>query len=89
MYQYCLLYIVNELNKKRVTNSKNDSMFIYLVPENCSEMFRQLILSLFITHTDCNLNKTGRLIVDTSYQQYAFRGYWCSNLVRRPSSSLI
>lgn len=58
-----------------------------VVPENCSELFRQLILSLFITHADCDLNKTGRLINEIIYREYTIRGYWCADLVRRPLAS--
>jgi hypothetical protein len=50
-------------------------------------MLRQLILSLFITHTECNLNKTGRLTNETIYREYPVRGNWCANLLRRPPSS--
>ena len=48
-------------------------------------MFRQLLLSLFITHADCALNKTGRLAVNERvHRDYPVRGNWCANLVRRP-----
>ena len=67
---------------------KKNLINFFLVPENCSELLRQLVLSLFITHADCDLNKTGRLIDEEIFREYPFRGYWCANLVRRPSSSL-
>ena len=56
----------------------------FLVPDNSSEMLRQLLLSLFITHADCALNKTGRLIDASTHREYPVRGNWCANLVRRP-----
>ena len=59
----------------------------FLVPENCSELFRQLVLSLFIAHADCGLNKTGRIIDEDVFREYCVRGYWCAHLVRRPLSS--
>lgn len=60
--------------------------FLLLVPEPCSEMFRQLVLSLFITHADCDLNQTGRIVDETIYREYPLRGFWCSDLLRRPAS---
>jgi hypothetical protein len=67
-------------------SSAHDSLC--LVPDNCSAMLRNLVLSLFITHADCNLNKTGRLVNENIYHEYPVRGYWCADLVRRPLSSL-
>ena len=58
--------------------------FIFLVPDNCSEILCQLVLSLFITHADCDLNKTGRLVDEEIYREYPFRGFWYSHLERRP-----
>ena len=49
-------------------------------------MLRQLVLSLFITHADCQLNKTGRLTNEPIYRQYPVRDHWCVNFMRRPVS---
>ncbi len=70
-------------------------LFLLLVPENSSEMFRSTIESLFITHAETNLNTIGNVLkVDQppgngNYyplnDPWLIRGDdWCSGLVRRP-----
>ncbi|CAF1338839.1 unnamed protein product [Adineta steineri] len=61
-----------------------NATIVAVLPENCSEMFQQLILSLFITHADCQLNKSGRLITDINFHPYPVRRNWCAGLCRRP-----
>ena len=67
------------------------------VPETCSDMFRILIESLFITHGQTNLNTMGNVIIEKrvgdSYPMnnpWLVRGDdWFQGLVRRPRPKLI
>ena len=57
----------------------------HLVPDNASELFGQLIESLFITHAECKLNQSGHLVNENiDRNRHAFQGSWCTNLTRRP-----
>ena len=69
---------------QNLQDSTSCLVFSFLVPDRCSDLLRQLILSLLITHADCHLNKTGRLVNENSYRPHPVRGQWCANLVRRP-----
>ena len=63
-----------------------------LVPEACSEMFREIIESLFITHAQTTLNTIGNVLTaDQQKHSYPLnnpwlvRGdIWCQGLLRRP-----
>lgn len=66
---------------------------IILVPETCSDMFRSLIESLFITYAQTQLNSIGNLLAIGQQASYSYpvndpwllRGdEWCQGLVRRP-----
>ncbi len=87
LYNAAIIAVCKYLSFLKIVYFDHDSYILFLVPENCSEILRQLLLSLFITHADCDLNKTGRLINENIYREYPLRGYWCANLVRRPLSS--
>lgn len=56
----------------------------HLVPEHPSELFGQLIESLFITHAECKLNEIGHLVNEHVNRNRSPRGSWCANLTRRP-----
>ena len=63
-----------------------------LVPENCSQLFRYTIESLFITHAATQLNTFGNVLVDARAPDpypmnnpWLTRGKeWCQGLRRRP-----
>lgn len=60
---------------------------IALLPLESSDLFRQVIHTLFITHTEARLNTLGH-IFDTNSNADLHRGIWCENLVRpQPSTS--
>jgi hypothetical protein len=62
------------------------------VPEQCSEMFRTTIESLFITHAETRLNTFGNVLRKVPWNEdnlsnnpWSNRGdEWCPSLVRRP-----
>ena len=66
--------------------------FFSLAPENCSNMFRYTIESLFIIHAKTHLNTIGNVLtVDQQTDHYIsgnpwlIRGdEWCRTLLRRP-----
>lgn len=61
-----------------------DATVVAVLPDDCSDLLRQLILSLLITHADCRLNKTGRLTNEIiGRPPPPVRSQWCANLVRR------
>lgn len=63
-----------------------------LVPETCSDAFRFMIESLFITHAETNLNTFGNVLNQNQSDEYVplndpwlIRGNeWCQGLLRRP-----
>ena len=57
---------------------------IVVLPDSCSELLRQLIESLLITHTECKLNELGHLVGAMSPPDPTAHGLWCANLTRRP-----
>ena len=54
---------------------------IALLPLEASELFRQVIHALFVTHSEAKLNTMGHLF-DSNTQTYIHNGVWCENLVR-------
>ena len=54
------------------------------MPNNSSELFRQLIESLLITHAECALNEIGHLVYEVSDPNCALQNTWCANLTRHP-----
>jgi hypothetical protein len=71
-----------------------DSSFV-LVPEQCSMMLRLLVESLFITHSQANLNMIGNVLnTDPARDHHPLRdpwlnrGHeWCSRVQRRRTQS--
>jgi hypothetical protein len=61
--------------------------FCFLVPDNCSELFQQVIESLFITHAECKLNEWGHLVSESIIPKSELHGPWCANLTRHLLSS--
>ncbi|CAF1439543.1 unnamed protein product [Rotaria sordida] len=65
-----------------------NATIVALLPETCTEMFRLLIESLFITHAETKLNSIGNILkpIDLpDYNPWLIRGdHWCQGLLRRP-----
>lgn len=80
------LYNADIVAIRRSRPSLGFSPFIcHLVPDTASELFGQLIESLFITHAECKLNQTGHLVNENvDEHRHALPGSWCTNLTRRP-----
>jgi hypothetical protein len=76
--------------KKLVIISNN--LFYFIVPDNCSDMFRYTIESLFITHAGTNLNTIGNVLNNDHHSDYypldnpwlIRDNGWCQGLLRRP-----
>jgi hypothetical protein len=69
---------------------KNIDLFratiVAVLPENCSTLLSQLVLSLFVTHAECKLNEMNeKLLTENIHRPYPFRGTWCEKLIRPPS----
>ena len=62
------------------------------MPETCTDMFRSMIESLFITHAETPLNTIGNMLNVKQHDHYypmdnpwLIRGNeWCQGLLRRP-----
>ena len=63
-----------------------NAKIIALLPLNTSDLFRQIVHSLFVTHTEAKLNTLGH-IFDSNFNVSVTFGTWCASLVRRPTSS--
>lgn len=75
---------VGEENILPIKASSRVFLFFHCpVPNHTSELFGQLIESLFITHAECKLNKIGNLVYDNADPNHALRGSWCANLTHR------
>ncbi|CAF2835561.1 unnamed protein product [Rotaria sp. Silwood2] len=59
-----------------------NATIIAALPHNTSGLFRQIIHSLFVTHTEAKLNTLGH-IFDMNMDINIRQGAWCANLVRR------
>ena len=67
-------------------------MSLFLVPETCSDMFRDVIESLFITYAETSLNTIGNVLKHEQRNLYypsnnswlLRNDEWCQGLVRRP-----
>ncbi|CAF1378446.1 unnamed protein product [Rotaria sordida] len=55
---------------------------IAVLPPNTSTLFRQIIHSLFVTHTEAKLNTLGH-IFDLNMTTNVRQDVWCANLIRR------
>ena len=90
-------------HKKRDKNLPNQEIDLYdativaVLPENCSDMLRYTIESMFITHAEAKLNTVGHVLnhdQPTDYfllnDPWLIRGDdWCQGLVRRPQPKSI
>lgn len=72
----------------------NDQVNVYkatiiaLLPPNTSDLFRRIVHSLFVTHTEAKLNTLGH-IFDSSTRTIILRNrHWCDNLIRRSSTCI-
>ena len=89
-----LLHFVSDcLSVVRMIFHDIESFLLHLiVPETCSNMFREIIESLFITHAETSLNTVGNVLNQDQNGDYypldnpwLIRGdEWCQGLVRRP-----
>ncbi|CAF2782366.1 unnamed protein product [Rotaria sp. Silwood2] len=76
-----------------VSPPDNEQMDLYnaniiaVLPPNTSDLFRQIVHSLFVTHTEAKLNTLGH-IFDLNINTNIRQSVWCENLVRRPVSSM-
>ncbi|CAF1361912.1 unnamed protein product [Rotaria sp. Silwood1] len=59
-----------------------NATIIAVLPPNTSDLFRQIIHSLFVTHTEAKLNTLGH-IFDLNMNTNIRQDVWCANLVRR------
>lgn len=80
------------------------AFFVVLVPEMGSTVLRQIVESLFITHTEAKLNSSGRLVGgniengcrNNDHDDEGKAGnvddqnaVWCEGLLRRPLTSIV
>ena len=63
-----------------------EANIIAVLPLDTSDLFRQMIHSLFVTHTESKLNTMGHLFPSTT-NMHIHSGIWCANLLRRPAPS--
>ena len=83
---------MNRIGLKKKDTCQHFIDTVVLVPETCSDMFRFIIESFFITHADTNLNAIGNLLNQhrsgNNYplnNPWLVRGdEWCQELLRRP-----
>ncbi|CAF4063110.1 unnamed protein product, partial [Rotaria sordida] len=61
---------------------------IAVLPPNTSDLFREIVRSLFVIHTEAKLNTLGH-IFDSNINLNIGHSIWCANLVRRPNSSIL
>ncbi|CAF4248487.1 unnamed protein product, partial [Rotaria sordida] len=73
--------------KNMIKNPFHEQIDIYhaaiiaVLPPNTSDLFRQIVHSLFVTHTEAKLNVLGHVFDRTGYMNVRY-GIWCANLVR-------
>ena len=82
-------YFVKQMDRQLPCPDSNlyHGKFIALLPLESSELFRQVIHSLFVTHTEAKLNTLGHLF-DSNMQLDLHQGIWCENLIRpQPSTT--
>jgi hypothetical protein len=76
---------------KSSTLKKNIDLFnaiiVTILPDDCSTMLCQFVLSLLVTHAECKLNETNGLINEKIHRNYPFRGSWCEKLVCRSTTT--
>lgn len=61
-----------------------NATIIAVLPLDTSDLFRQIVHSLFVTHTEAKLNTLGHLFnLDTKTNTNLKPDIWCANLVRR------
>jgi len=58
---------------------------IAVLPPDTTDLFRYIVHSLFVTHTEAKLNTLGHVLKRTMHTD-ARHGVWCENLRRRPTS---
>ncbi|CAF2085893.1 unnamed protein product [Rotaria magnacalcarata] len=66
----------------------HNAQVIAVLPPNTSNLFRRIIHSLFVTHTEAKLNTLGHLFNPTMNINFHHHSIWCANLVRPSISSL-
>ena len=73
-----------KLHKERVSYNRHiyGATLIAVLPLNTSDLFRQMVHSLFVTHSESKLNTIGHLFQNTSPID-ANEVVWCVHLVRR------
>ncbi|CAF1647128.1 unnamed protein product [Rotaria sp. Silwood1] len=84
-----LFRLALEFFKKNLINERfvNDiyvynAKIIAVVPPNTSDLFRRIVHSLFVTHTETKLNALGHIFTNTDAVNIR-NGIWCANLIRR------
>jgi hypothetical protein len=55
---------------------------IAVLPLNTSDLFREILHSLFVTRAEVKLNTLGHLF-QPSFDVHIDRGIWCAQLIRR------
>ncbi|CAF3202567.1 unnamed protein product [Rotaria socialis] len=63
-----------------------NAAIIAVLPPYTSDLFRHIVHSLFVTHTEAKLNTLGH-VFDCREDMNIRHGQWCANLVRRSVSS--
>ncbi|CAF3589104.1 unnamed protein product [Rotaria socialis] len=66
----------------------HNAQVIAVLPPNTSNLFRRIIHSLFVTHTETKLNTLGHLFNPTVNINFHYHSVWCANLIRPSNSSL-
>lgn len=68
-------------------NQIYDATIVAVLPLNTSDLFRQMLHSLFVTHTQSKLNTLGHLFPSPSTNERIPLGTWCASLRRRLTSA--
>ncbi|CAF1526958.1 unnamed protein product [Rotaria sordida] len=78
-----------EFFKKNLINEQFvDDIYVYnakiiaVMPPNTSDLFRRIVHSLFVTHTETKLNALGHIFTNPDSVNIR-NGIWCANLIHR------
>ncbi|CAF5229885.1 unnamed protein product, partial [Rotaria magnacalcarata] len=82
--EFFIMKLINQTINDRI--DLFNATIVAVLPSNTSDLFCQIIHSLFVTHTEAKLNTLGH-IFDYSINDTSLHRIWCADLQRRPISS--
>ncbi|CAF2121828.1 unnamed protein product [Rotaria magnacalcarata] len=82
--EFFIMKLINQTINDRI--DLFNTTIVAVLPSNTSDLFRQIIHSLFVTHTEAKLNTLCH-IFDYSINDTSLHRIWCADLQRRPISS--